>query len=381
MRPLLALCCAVVFIDAAFFAALAPILPSLKRELGLSELAAGVLSGSYGAGVLVFALPGGWFAARQGAKAAVLAGLAGMAVFSPMFGFARELIVLDVARFMQGASGALMWAGAMSWVITAGPVARRGALVGTLVAAATVGELLGAPIGALAHKLGTELVFGAVGAISLVLLVLTTWLPAPASSGQAGHAQLLATIRSTALLPAALLLGAISCAFGAAVVLGPLRLDALGGSAALIAAAFALGSVVETILGPQVGRLSDRVGRARPYIAGALLGACAIVAMSTLDSRALVFSAIVLFAFAAGLGFTPSLAMAADEASDAGLDQGYASGLTNVAFGGGQMLGALGAGLLAGSGYVLAGAVVAMILLLAATAGWRQSWSLPQDDR
>src|SRR4051794_13358837 len=173
MRRLLVLCCAIVFLDAAFFAALTPLLPDFQRDLGISEASAGVLSGAYAAGTLACALPGGWFAARFGPRRAVILGLIGIGIFSPIFGFADELWLLDMSRFLQGASGALLWAGAMSWIVIAGPEANRGALVGTLIAAATVGELLGSPIGALAHEIGLEAVFGAVAAIAIVLLALT----------------------------------------------------------------------------------------------------------------------------------------------------------------------------------------------------------------
>lgn len=371
MRRLLVVCCAVVFLDAAFFAALAPLLPSLSHEFELSSTETGILSGSYAAGVLILAIPGGWFAARHGARTAVLAGLVGMGVFSPIFGVADSLWLLDSSRFMQGASGALMWAGAMSWVISSGSAERRGALVGTLVAAATVGELLGAPIGALAHSIGMQVVFGLVGIVSLVLLISAYLMQPPARGSARAIGPALRAARGSALFPSLWLLGAAAIAFGVAVVMGPLRLDSLGGGATLIAAAFACGSIVETIIGPQIGHLSDRIGRARPYRIGAALGAAAIVAIAVIDSRALVFASIVFFAFGAGLAFTPSMALAADAASRAGLDQGYASGLTNVAFGGGQMVGAIGAGALAGAGYLLPALLTAAALLSAAALAGR----------
>src|SRR3954454_9277256 len=138
VRKLLILCCSIVFLDAVFFAALTPLLPDFQRDLGISPGSVGVLSGTYAAGALVCALPGGWFAAQYGPRRAVIFGLIGIGVFSPLFGSARELWLLDTSRFLQGASGALLWAGAMSWIVIAGPEERRGALVGTLIAAATV---------------------------------------------------------------------------------------------------------------------------------------------------------------------------------------------------------------------------------------------------
>jgi MFS family permease len=371
VRRLLILCCAIVFLDAAFFAALTPLLPDFQQDLGVSEASVGVLSGAYAAGTLACALPGGWFAARFGPRRAVILGLIGIGIFSPIFGFANELLLLDVSRFFQGASGALLWAGAMSWIVIAGPEAKRGALVGTLIAAATVGELLGSPIGALAHEVGLEAVFGAVAVVAILLLGLTfTNRPVrpadPQSLGYAWNAT-----KDSNLASAMWLLAAPSFAFGVAVVVGPLRLDSLGGSAALIAAAFASGSLVETLLGPVIGRVSDKVGRTPPYRFGMLVGGIGILGVCAISSISFVFAALVLCAFSAGLAFAPSIALVADSAADVGIAQGYASGVSNAAWGGGQMLGAFGGGALAGLGWVVPAIVTIVVLSFAGFAAGR----------
>ncbi|MBJ7457667.1 MAG: MFS transporter, partial [Thermoleophilaceae bacterium] len=338
MRKLMLLCCSVVFLDTAFFAALTPLLPDFKREFALSEAAAGMLSGTYAAGALIFALPGGWYAARHGPRRAVLSGLIGIGVFSPIFGFADALWLLDLSRFLQGASGALMWAGAMSWVVIAGPEERRGQLLGTVIAAATVGELLGAPLGALAYEVGLEVIFGAVALVAAVLIALTLTSPAVRAKSPQPASDALAAARDSGVSSAMWILAAPSFAFGLLVVVAPLRLDELGGSALLIAGAFATGSVIETVLGPLIGRFSDRVGRTRPYRIGMAVGVIGILGVGTMSSISLVFAAVVLCAFSAGLAFTPAITLIADTAAAAGLAQGYASGVSNAAWGGGQVL-------------------------------------------
>lgn len=362
---MLFLCCAVVFLDTAFFAALTPLLPDLKREFGLSEASAGVLSGTYAAGTLVFALPGGWYAARFGPRFAVLTGLVGLGIFSPIFGNASTIWLLDLSRFLQGASGALMWAGAMSWIVIAGPAERRGALLGTVIAAATIGELLGAPLGALAHEVGLDLVFSAVAVVAAALIFLTLTNPRVRADRPQPINEALAAARNSGIASASWILAAPSFAFGVLVVLAPLRLDDLGGSAVLIAAAFATGSLVETVLGPLIGRLSDRVGRTRPYRIGMVIGMIGVLGVGAATSISLVFATVVMCAFSAGLAFAPSITLIADSATSAGVAQGYASGLSNVAWGGGQMLGAVGGGALAAAGFVVP-ALVTMVVLAAA---------------
>lgn len=370
MRRLLILCCAVVFLDASFFAALTPLLPDFQRGLGISEASVGALSGAYAAGTLTFALPGGWFAAHFGPRRTMLLGLVGIGVFSPIFGFADDLWLLDASRFFQGASGALLWASAMSWIVIAAPEERRGAMVGTLIAAATVGELLGSPIGALAHEVGLEGVFGAVAIVAAALLVLAlTNRPVHAEVPQAPR-EAFDRARNSSLPGAMWLLAAASFAFGVCVVVGPLHLDELGGSALLIAAAFGTGSLVETVLGPLVGRASDKVGRTAPYRRGMVIGSIGILGIGAFASIPLVFAAIVLCAFSAGLAFAPSIALIADAAADVGIDQGFASGTSNAAWGGGQMIGAFGGGALAGAGFIVPALLTVVVLAIAGfTAG------------
>ena len=73
MRRLALLVGAIVLVDTMFYAAITPLLPQLADELHLGKNGAGVLAGSYAAGTLIGALPGGWLAARAGVKATVLA--------------------------------------------------------------------------------------------------------------------------------------------------------------------------------------------------------------------------------------------------------------------------------------------------------------------
>jgi len=50
---------ATVLVDTMFFAAITPLLPAYRDELGLSKTAAGLLSAAYPAGTLIASLPAG----------------------------------------------------------------------------------------------------------------------------------------------------------------------------------------------------------------------------------------------------------------------------------------------------------------------------------
>ncbi|MGK2954351.1 MAG: MFS transporter [Solirubrobacterales bacterium] len=382
MRRLLFLACAVVFLDVMFFAVLTPLLPSYQSDLGVGDGAAGILSASYAAGTLAMALPGGWLAARFGPRRTLIAGLVGMAAFSPLFGFAENLLLLDSTRFFQGASGALMWAGALSWVVSAAPRGQRGRVIGTVISAAVVGELLGSPLGAIAHEVGTEIVFGSVFFFAIGLIALALTIPQAAEVEGQPVREAIAAFRGSNVLRGMIMLGGPSIAFGLMVVLAPLRMDELGASPFLIAAAFGTGSVGEAITGPIIGRYSDRVGRTAPFLFGIVVITIGVILMGVFNVLWVQAASVVAVAFGAGLSFTPASTLITDAATSAGINQGYASGTSNVAWGGGQMIGSAGAGLLAGvSGYLLPSLIVAVLLVGVTAVARRTIQSLPVDSR
>src|SRR6476620_5368274 len=129
MRRLLFLASAMIFFDVAFFAAIAPLLPEYVDQLGLSKAEAGVLSAAYAAGTLVGSLPAGFVASRVGPRKTVVVGLLLLGLSSLVFGFAKGIALLDSARFIQGIAGALIWSGALSWLIATAPEERRGAII------------------------------------------------------------------------------------------------------------------------------------------------------------------------------------------------------------------------------------------------------------
>src|SRR3954462_385634 len=137
-----------------FYAAITPLLPDLVDELQLGKNGAGVLAGSYAAGTLIGALPGGWLAARAGVKATVLAGLTLMSFSGLAFAFGSSVVVVDLARFMQGGGGAARGAGGRGGGAGEAPRERRGRVTGGAVGASIFGTQLGPVVGALATAIG-----------------------------------------------------------------------------------------------------------------------------------------------------------------------------------------------------------------------------------
>src|SRR6187402_2688280 len=167
MRALLLLASIVVLVDTSFYAAITPLLPDLTEEFGLSKSGAGILAAAYPIGTFVGGLPGGYMAARVGVKPTVLLGLGLMTVASVAFAFAHTILLLDLARFVQGVGGAASWAGAMAWIAGAAPKEQRGQMIGTAMGAAIAGALLGPVLGVAADLTSYALVFCGVGAVGV----------------------------------------------------------------------------------------------------------------------------------------------------------------------------------------------------------------------
>lgn len=372
MRRLLILASAMIFFDVAFFAAIAPLLPGYVDDLGLTKAEAGILSASYAAGTLLASLPGGFVASRMGPRRTVIIGLLLLGCSSVVFGFAKEIVLLDSARFIQGAAGALIWSGALTWLITTAPEENRGSVIGAVLGTAVAGALLGPALGAAAASVGTELVFSSVLVITVVLAIAAARLPETRAPERQTLREVMATLVSRPVLEAAAFVAVPSVMFGAIEVLVPLRIDSLGGGHGLIAAGFIVGAALEAMLAPLAGRISDRVGRRLPYVSGLAICALAMVAIAEVTTLEEVIGALIFTSLGAGLCFAPALTLISDTAESSNLHQGFAAGLSNMAWALGQVIGGIGGGVVASiTGNAEPSLAIALLLALTVVYAFR----------
>ena len=368
MRRLLVLVSVVVFVDAMLFGALAPLIPGYADEFGLSKTGAGLLVGAFGAGALLGGIPGGLAAMRWGPKVAVVAGLTLLAASSVAFAAAEGPWALGLARFVQGASSTITWAGAFAWLTVATPRERRGELIGTAFAAAVFGAILGPMFGAVADAVSVRVAFTSVGAVAAALAVWAATRPTAAPEGQSANSVHRALTDRSFLgglwlntLPAWL--------FGMLVVLVPLRLDEGGFTPFAIGAVFLVAGLIEVVVNPLLGRFSDRRGRLLPVrIALAASIVIAIAFAAARDPYTVAFLTI-LAAVSFGAFYTPGIALVSDRAEAVGLSQAIGFGIMNTAWALGNMTGPSVAGVLAEAGgdalpYLL-GAALCLLTLLA----------------
>jgi MFS family permease len=372
VRRLLILASAMIFFDVAFFAAIAPLLPEYVDELGLTKAEAGVLSAAYAAGTLVGSLPAGFVASRVGPKRTVIAGLLLLGFASFVFGFAKDISLLDGTRFVQGIAGALIWSGALTWLITAAPEEKRGSVIGAALGTAIAGALLGPALGAIAGAIGTEPVFSSVLVITILLSIAAYRLPESRAPERQSLTEVMETLVSRPILQAAAFVAVPSVMFGAIEVLVPLRIDELGGSHGLIAGGFIAGAALEATLAPLAGRVSDRVGRRLPYVVGLSICAVAMVAIALAATLGAVLAGLIITSLGAGLCFAPALTLISDVAESSALHQGFAAGVSNMAWASGQVIGGVGGGVVASlTGNAVPSIAITLLLTLTVVYAFR----------
>jgi MFS family permease len=347
MRRLLLLVSAIMLVDAMFFAALTPLLPHYAETFGLSKAGAGILTGTFGIGTLVGALPAGALGARVGPRPIVLLGLALLAATSLLFAFGGTIWLLDSARFLQGVGGACTWTGALAWLAAAAPRERRGELVGTAIGAGIGGALLGPVVGSAAASLGTRPVFSAVAAIGCVIGAAVVAFPAPQRPvGPQTLSALRTRFRERGILAGMWLVALAAILFGTVSVLAPLRLGRLGFGATAIGAVFLLSAAIEASTSPALGRISDRRGPL-PLARAALVGAaCVSLALPWPHSAWLLGAIVVAGGLAYGAFWVPGMTILAETADRTGLDQSLAFALFNLAWAAGEGAGSLAGGAL-----------------------------------
>jgi MFS family permease len=347
VRRLVLLCSAIVFVDTTFYAVVAPLLPSYVDRFELSKVGAGVLAASNPLGTLVGAVPCGLLAVRVGPKRLVLLGLGLLAASSLVFAWAQSIALLDAARFAQGIAGSCAWAGALAWLLSEAPAARRGAVLGTALGAGIAGVMVGPAFGGLAEITSHELVFSSVVVVAGALACWAVATPETRVASSVTMASIRRAARRPGVLGALWLVTLPTMGYGAMNVVASLRLDHLGAGTATIAGTFLVAAGAEALMAPLVGRVSDRRGRLWPLRGGLVASAVVLATIALPHATVLLALGVVLLGSVLGVFLAPAMAMVADEAERAGLEQAFALSLVNVAWALGQVSGSVASGALA----------------------------------
>jgi MFS family permease len=374
VRRLLALSCAIVLVDTIFYAALTPLVPLFEEEFGLSKSAVGILSGAYGAGVLVGSVPGGYLASRSGVRTTALVGLILMSVTSVMFALVDTTWLLVAVRFAGGFGSALSWVAAFTWLVDRAPEERRAEMIGVMISAAVVGALLGPVLGSVAATVGLLPAFASVAVVGGVIAVWAALEQAPVSSGNISLLPALRTLREPLLLTSLWFIGLSPLLFSALAVLVPLDLNRLGWGAAAVGTVFFVSAIFEAFVHPLLGRWSDRSGYRPPVLAGLLTSIGILLLLTWVGNPWLIGLLVVLAAGAFNATLVPGTALFSRGTEKAGMERAVAFAITNFAWASGYAVGAPLGGFLADlrgdalSYLTLTGVCLLTIVLLRRTA-------------
>jgi MFS family permease len=239
---------------------------------------------------------------RLGAKRITLASACLMAVSTVIFAWAPTVLVLILARFVQGFASGSIWTASMAWVTDNAPTGRRGRESGIVMGMLSAGSVAGPAVGALASWAGQGPAFGLVAVVSVVGVILAAVAPSGRNvAPQSGIGAALVRVARQPATRAALALTTVDLlVFGTVDVLVPLQLGDRG-----------------AVCGPIAGRVVDRYGPGMVGIAAQSLMILIPVALVFEPATAVQLAVLViggpLFA-AIGAAIFPLSSLGADAA-------------------------------------------------------------------
>lgn len=153
------------------------------EEMNRSKTDLGFLVGAFAIGLLVFTPIFGILSDKfQNRKIPMLAGLLGLLIATALFPFAVEYWQLALARVAQGVSSGATWSIGLSMISDAYPADKVGVVMGAVLSANVVGQLLGPPIGGfLFQYVSREAPFIFCAALALIDLIARLYVEPPTS--------------------------------------------------------------------------------------------------------------------------------------------------------------------------------------------------------
>jgi predicted MFS family arabinose efflux permease len=252
------------------------------------------------------------------------------------------------------------------------PDQRRGEGLGLYGIVVGVPSVVALPLGVwLTGHAGFPPVFVAGAAASLAGLAVVAGLP-----GRQARAErpvgILTGLRTPALLRPSIVFAGTTMAAGIVVTFLPLAVPPASGN--LAALALLAHAAAATLTRWWAGRYGDRHGARVLLVPGVVAAAAGILALFWISSPAAVLGGMVLFGAGFGVAQNVTLTLMFDRVPPSGY--GTVSAMWNLAYDAGLGLGAAGFGVVAAqTGYAVAFALTAAVMLLALTPAWRDRTS------
>jgi MFS family permease len=334
---------AVTFAGIVAVGAVLPVLPRyVHGPLDGSDVAVGIVIGSYAVTGLLLRPVAGRIADRRGRRPTVLIGSLLVAVSGFLLLLPLGIPGLIAARLVLGAGEGTVFTAGSAWVVDIAPRERRGRVIGLYGLAIWSGLSIGPLIGELLLQAsGYTLVWLFAGAAPLAGALVALRIPDPFRPVPHDDERQPLIAREAVRPGVALALASFGYATVAAFVV--LHLDAGGvGHGATVFGAFATMVVLTRLIG---GDLPDRIGPARVAIAAAIVETVGLVVIATAETLAVALGGALAMGAAFSLLY-PSLSLIVVDRVPAAR-RGAALGTFTACFDAGVGLGAPIAGLAA----------------------------------
>ena len=322
------------FTDLVAYSVAVPVLPAYAERFEAGPATIGLLFASFGVTLLVLSVPMGAISDRIGRKGPMIVGLALLAASTIAFAYAQSLMMLFVARLIQGAADGITWIVGFAMIADLYGPDERGRAMGLAMAGSNLGVIIGPALGGWLYEIGgIRLPFLAVAALALVDLAAFV-VVAPRTHGTGTPVPI---FRVLSYRPIAICVLVVIAGGGTIVMLEPVIPlvfeERLGLGPGAIGTLFGIAAVASTSMHPLYGRLSDRWG-GRPLMLAGLIGSALMLPMLVLatDAWSAAITMIPLWMMLSMI-VTPSLAYMASIAASAGFESyGVVYGVYNMAW-------------------------------------------------
>jgi len=370
VRRLVLLVYALVFVTELSQAALYPLLPTLGRELSLTDVQTGAILAATTFATVLVSLPIGLAADRLGPHRLTVASAAIVAISALVQAFASSFWVFLAGRALYGVAFATVWTAGVSLVSTAAAGRRATAIGGTIAvggAAHFAGPLAS---GFLAEHVSRSAPFAVIALIAALAagLLAATRPPAMIAAPREQLRTALAAVRRHHEIKTALVVMALLGLVGGLVpLLVPLLLDENGLTAGEIGVVFSAGAAVWIVASSAAARRARQTVRVASAGFGVLALGMALVLPALTVATAGIAAFVLLRAATQAPLSTISYPLADAAARVSGIGSGTIIGFTNLVWGAAAAISPLVGGAIADS--VGARGTFALVALGAALGG------------
>lgn len=328
MRQVLMLAISMAILQIGF-GIVTPIFPFYVLELGVGGLELGVLAASFAITRIFFSGPLGIVSDRVGRKPVLLFGLIGFCGANIVYAFADTIMVMVIARALEGGLSAGFFPAANALVSDVTGTRTRGAAMGYMNIGNMVGLIVGPTVGGvLAEFLGLRVPF-LVAALATLCTVISVQVlvkePRRAGSPDShGHmpgsrVSTVAVLRRRPVAYSSLALSMFASMFAVSILQVAFVLDVVQNSRGgwnvtplEIGLFFGMIGIVTVIGSIGFGRLSDKRGRKWFIVSGGLMGTCSMVLFLTSTTLSSLYLAGFILALSLSLQGPTSQALVAD---------------------------------------------------------------------